>query len=326
MKRILALFCCVPFLLLAGCGDKDKDPATSDDSSAAARRRIGVGAVSTVTMHSTDRTRVKVTVAAVLLDTKDRILECEVDELDYMVTLSGGVPQPVADLTTKRDKGDAYQPTTEDVGENGDTATPWHEQVEEFCDFVEGKTGAEVSALAATDGKSEQIKGCDLILTDFILAVRRAADAATAQDIGSGDDLQLAVTAARSASATDEKPQYDVEMAAVTLDNGDRISGCMTDTLEAKLTVTDGVFTTVSSGIQSKREMGDAYGMKNASGIKREWYEQADAFATYARGKTAAQLAGVQLEDNGKTDAVAGCTIDIRRMLQNTVKAAREDG
>ncbi len=325
MKRMMALSLCILLLLLSGCGEDEKSPMSSDAGSDTAHRKLGLGTVSTVTMHSADTTRVKVTVAAVVLDTAGRITDCAADELDYVVTLKDGIPQPVADLTTKGERGDRYQPTTEDVGENGDTATPWHEQVEKFCDFVEGKTAAEVSALAATDGKSEQIEGCDLILTDFILAVRRAGDAAVVADIRSGDDLQLALTATRSPSANEERAQYDVEMAAVTLDSGDRITGCVTDALEAKLTITDGMFTTVSGGIQSKREMGDAYGMKKASGIEREWYEQANAFGTYARGKTAAQLAGLQLADDGKTDAVAGCTIDLRGMLQNAAKAARDD-
>lgn len=325
MKRLLVIILCLGLLLLSGCGEEDKKPSSSDGESDAARRRLGLGAVSTTTMHNPDTSRVKITVAAVVLDTNGRIADCVIDELDYVATLKDGIPQPVADLTTKGERGDRYQPTTEDVGENGDTATPWYEQAEEFCEFVEGKTPAEVSALAATDGKSTQIEGCDLILTDFILAVRRAGDAAVAADIRSGDDLQLAVTATRSPSSGEERSQYDVEMAAVTLDSGDRITGCITDTLEAKLTVTDGAFTTVSGEIRSKREMGDAYGMKKASGIQREWYEQANAFGTYAHGKTAAQLAGLPLADNGKTDAVAGCTIDLRGMLQNAVKAARDD-
>lgn len=325
MKKTLTVLLCLLLMLLTGCGNKDKEPVTSNDSSTKAHRKLGVGAVSTVTMHSADITRVKVTVAAVVLDTAGRITDCTADELDYVVALKDGVPQPVADLTTKGERGDRYQPTTEDVGENGDTATPWHEQVEEFCEFIEGKTPTEVSALAATDGKSEQIEGCDLILTDFILAVRRAGDAAVVADVRSGDELQLALTATRSASSNEERAQYDVEMAAVTLDSGDRITGCITDALEAKLTVTDGAFTTVSGEIRSKREMGNGYGMKKASGIQREWYEQANAFGTYAHGKTAAQLAGLQLADNGKTDAVAGCTIDLRGMLQNAAKAAHDD-
>jgi len=190
---------------------------------------------------------------------------------------------------------------------------------------VEGKTGAEVSALAATDGKSTQVDGCDLILTDFIQAVRHATDSAVAQNLSTGDDLKLALTATRADTSTDQKPQYDVEIAAVTIGNGDRITGCITDTLQAKLTVTDGAFTTVSGGIETKREMGDAYGMKAASGIRREWYEQADAFDTYTRGKTAAELAGLKLSTDGKTDAISGCTVAVSGMLKNVVKAAKED-
>ena len=327
MKKILLWLCCILLVLsVSGCGENTStsDPSTSEDA-ATARRTLGMGAVSTNTMHGTDRTRVKTTVAAVVLDTKGRILECVIEEIDFMVTLTDGIAKDAPDLTGKGERGDGYQPTTEDVGVDGDTATPWHKQVEEFCDFVEGKTGAEVSAIATTDGKSAQIQGCDLILTDFILAVRKAADRASAHRIGAGDDLQLAVTAAQSETATEQKPQYDVEMAAVTLDSGDRITGCVTDSLQVKLSVADRAFTTVSGGMDTKRDMGDGYGMKAASPIRREWYEQADAFAVYALGKTAVELARLPLDEDGKTDAVAGCTIDLHRMLRNTVKAATDD-
>ena len=98
----------------------------------------------------------------------------------------------------------------------------------------------------------------------------------------------------------------------------------MTDAAEVKLTIEDSVFATAAGAMHSKRAMGDTYGMKQASPIKKEWYEQADAFDAYAVGKTAAELQKTALTDDGKTDAISTCTISIDAMLKNAVKAAKE--
>ena len=324
MKRLCVFLCCALLVLsLAGCSKKDDTPA-GDAGTTKGDRKIGLGHVSSLTMDGTDKTRVKTTVAAVVLDKDGRIASCELDELDFVVTLSGGAPQSVSDLTTKGEKEDAYIPTKEDIGSDKGLTTPWHEQADAFCDYAEGKTVGELTGLATTDGKSAEIKGCDLVVTDFIQAVSRAASGAMTHAMAAGDDLELAITAIPGDSAANDKVQYTIEMAAVALNEKDVITGCMTDTLDAKMTMENGVFTTVSGPVESKRDAGDAYGMKEASGIKREGYEQADAFDTYVRGKTAAQLADMKLGADGKTDAISGCTITITSMLKNVIKAARK--
>lgn len=319
MKRVLAVLTAALCLLsLAACGEKE---TPSDGTSAVGERKIGLGSVCSAIMDGTDKCRVKATVAAVIVGKDGKIEDCDLDELEFTVTLADGRAQPVTDLTTKGEKGDTYIPAVSGtaVGES------WEDQAEAFCDFVEGKTHSEVSGLAATDGHSNQIPECGLDITDFIQAVGRAMNMAVLRDMAATDDLSLALTVTPSGTASADKVQYDVEMAAVALSEGDRITGCMTDSLQAKLTVTDGIFTVVSGAIETKRQMGDGYQMKLASSIKREWYEQADAFDTYTRGKTANDLAGLALDGEGKTDAIAGCTVTVSGMLQNVVKAARKE-
>jgi len=325
MKRLCALLSGVLCLLtLAGCGGNEETPS-GDMSAPAGDRKIGLGSVNTLAMDGTDKNRVKVTVAAVIVGKDGRIEECRLDELDFTVALAGGKPQAVADLSTKGEKGDSYMPTAEETGTDAAQSESWEDQVEDFCDFVEGKTHREITGLATPDGKSEQIPGCNLVITDFIQAIDRALMAAMTRNIGADDDLELALTATPADTTAEDRVQYDVEMAAVALDEQDRITGCMTDTLQAKLTMEQGAFTTVSGGVETKRQMGDGYKMKEASSIKREWYEQADAFDTYVRGKTATQLTGLTLGADGKTDAITGCTVAVSGMLRNTIKAAQKD-
>lgn len=323
MKRFFLIgLCCLLVLGLAACGEENA-PA-GDNNGNKTDRKLGLSAVVTTAMEGTDRDRVKGTVAAVIVDQEGRIVECKLDEVDFTVTLQEGVPAPVENLATKVEMGDRYRPTELDLGGTDGSAEPWHEQAEEFCDYVEGKTGAQVGAIAATDGKTEQIPGCDLIVTDFITAVVAAVDSAKTTAVGREDDLELALTAYHKSSDKKDKATYLLDVAAVTLDEQERITACITDQAEVTLTVAEGMFSTLSGLVKTKRQMGDGYGMKTASPIGREWYQQADAFDTYARGKTAEKLAALPLTD-GKTDAISGCTIILDSMLKNAVKAASRD-
>ncbi|MBQ9859355.1 MAG: hypothetical protein IJO76_01580 [Clostridia bacterium] len=322
-KWFIWLLCGVLAISLTACGG-DKDPSADGSATGNAQRKIGLGSIHTLTMKDTSNAMLKATAAAVVLDKNGRIADCKLDEIAFTVTLKDGVAQQVADLTSKMEKGDSYIPTAEEMGGEGAGTASWEDQVENFCDFAEGKMAGDLSGLATTDGKSDKIEGCNLIVTDFIQAVVRACEEAKPASMEAGNDLELALTAAKEEGSSAE-PKFDIEMAAVTLDEGERITGCMTDTLQAKLTMAEGIFSTVSGGMETKRQMGDGYGMKAASAIKREWYEQADAFDTFAVGKTAAELAAAKLNAEGKTDAITGCTIAVSGMLKNVVKAARQD-
>ncbi len=320
MKRwCIGLLAALLLCGLTACGGKDTDNISSGGG---AETKLGLGCVATRMMEGDDRTRVKLTAAAVALDKDGKIQDCRIEETEYMVS-ADGKPQDAAALVAKGEQGDAYGLTKEDTGGTSELKTSWKQQAHAFATYVRGKTAGEVSGIAATDGKSTEIEGCGLVITDFIEAVRKAADGAKKAAVGTGDELRLAMTTSRNGESTDIAPQFDTELAAVAV-NGGQITACMTDTLQAKLTVEDGKFTTVSGAIETKRAMGDGYGMKAASSLKKEWYEQADAFDSWCAGKTVAQLEGATPDAAGKIDGISGCTIAVSGMWKNLLKAARE--
>ena len=77
---------------------------------------------------------------------------------------------------------------------------------------------------------------------------------------------------------------------------------------------------------ESKNELGEGYGMKKASGIGKEWNEQAAAFAKYITGKTTAEAAGIAINEEGVTteaDLLSSVTIHISDFLELVTKAAK---
>ena len=84
-------------------------------------------------------------------------------------------------------------------------------------------------------------------------------------------------------------------------------------------------FPDLTAAQPSKNELGDAYGMKKASSIGKEWYEQAAAFSAYVTGKTVSEVSGIAVDDHeSPTDAdlAASVTIGIGEFQTLIEKAA----
>lgn len=317
-KWLVFALCAVLMFSLCACGKKDKNE--SDIPTGGDGYRLGLATVSSMELMGKESTNVTATVAAVLLDGKGVIRQCRLEEVAFDATLKNGVLQDMMDMLGKWEMGDDYDLTDDERGDSQTTLT-WKEQVEAFCNHVEGMTPDEVSGIAATDGRTSEIKGCHLVVTDFIQAVHKAGKAAMTSAAHKEDTLRLAVSAATGADSTDQAPRYDIDLAAVTVDKSGKVTACRTDSLQAKMTVEEGLFSMASGDIATKRQMGDTYGMKKASSIKKEWYEQADAFDAYVVGKTADGLRGIKTNSEGKVDGISGCTIAVNGMLKTVIKA-----
>ena len=143
-----------------------------------------------------------------------------------------------------------------------------------------------------------------------------------AQHLGAqgGDELRLAVipSVKSSVGATAEKAgtaQLDCDVTALTVKDG-IITSCYIDALQAKVTFgADGVITGgVSDAVATKNQLGDKYGMVSWGGAIAEWNTQAASFAVYVTGKTAAQVAGIAVNEGTKptgADLAASVTIAI---------------
>ena len=142
------------------------------------------------------------------------------------------------------------------------------------------------------------------------------------------------VTSMSGTDAEDEDPaktQADVTVCEATFDQDGKIVAISFDVVQAKATVdADGVVT-VAEDVKTKLELGDDYNMKkyaNPAAVG-EWYEQAAALEAYCIGKTAAEVAAMELgpnaHDHTDTPAVeelkSTCTISVTSFLEALTKA-----
>ena len=102
----------------------------------------------------------------------------------------------------------------------------------------------------------------------------------------------------------DGKASYDVTVAAVNVDDNGVITACKFDSIGADVAFdAAGTIKSKDAEVLTKHEKGFDYGMA-ASGSTYEWFEQANAVAAYAVGKTVDEL------KNGAIDA-SGYAVDV---------------
>ena len=117
--------------------------------------------------------------------------------------------------------------------------------------------------------------------------------------------LYIGASAADSKSAAAEangEAKYDVTVVAVPIDDAGVITDCIIDSIGASVAfdAAGAITSDTAAAVQTKNELGEAYGMKAYAGSKYEWNEQAAALADYAVGKTVEELKNGAVNESGK--------------------------
>ena len=134
-----------------------------------------------------------------------------------------------------------------------------------------------------------------------------------------------------SKSATAEEAgegKYDMTLVAVLVDDNGVIQDCVIDGIatSVQFDASGALVTDTAVAPQTKNELGENYGMVAWGGAIAEWDAQAAAFASYITGKTAADVAGIAVnEKTAPTDAdlTASVTIKIGGFQDLIAKAAQ---
>ncbi len=111
----------------------------------------------------------------------------------------------------------------------------------------------------------------------------------------------LAIVANAKKSEDGVKVEYDVTLAAVLVDDNGVIQACIIDSIGTTVTIdgTGAITDDITKQILTKNELGYDYNMKAYAGSDYEWFEQADALADYAVGKTVDELKNGAVDESG---------------------------
>ncbi|MBR5519465.1 MAG: hypothetical protein IKU55_01985 [Clostridia bacterium] len=266
-----------------------------------------------------------VTVAAVLVDDNGVIVSCVIDSIPATVNFNAA-GEITADLAmsvpTKNEMGDSYGMVAW-----GGAIAEWDAQVAAVAEYAVGKTVDELKNgdIDMTTGKakdgSDLSSSATIYLAGYVYAIEAAVNNAQHLGAKAGDELVLATlnSVSGSTSATAEKAgtaQLDADITALTKADG-KITSCYIDSLQAKVSfdTTGAITTDLSAAVQTKNELGEAYGMVAWAGAIAEWDAQAASFAAYVTGKTAAEVAGIAITETTKpadgSDLASSVTIAI---------------
>lgn len=331
MKKVfwLALALFLVLVLVAGCGG-NKTPETTPEEEAPQEEvteeeevdetsgtLLGLGIVPSIAgSRDADgglnaQAQTDVVMAAVLFDEQGRVASVSIDTAQTMVAFDEEL-QVASDLAapgkTKKELGDEYgMKKASPIGKE------WYEQIAELEDWMIGKTVEDIVSLKvkavddhhlSVPDDPELTSSVTVDVGDYLLAVALAyensveAEGALAAGLG-------AVISTRSSKGLDTENailptgQVDNTIAAAAFDENGVVVAALIDTAQIMVNFDEeGQVTSDRAATPlTKIQLGDDYGMKRASAIEKEWYEQIASFIEWMQGKTMEEIMGLPLKD-----------------------------
>lgn len=343
MKKIISMILALAMVLaMAGCagttvvvnnynyyGTDATEPAATEATTevteatepVAAEGALKTGLAIVTTLGTVDASKetsedgttdISITMAAILVDENDVILDCSIDAIGHKFTFdtTGAITSDVtAEVLTKNELGDNYNMVA-----YGGAIAEWYEQVDAFEAYCIGKTIQEIQEGALTEAgyaaDADLATSATINLYDYVTALVEAH--ANAQVLGAeaGDKLVLSCTTSQ-ADAAQGNAQLNVDAVALTVNDEGVITSCQLDAIQAKATIDEnGAVTDVNNA--TKNTLGFDYGMVAWAGATYEWFEQAANFASYITGKTAAEVEGIAItETTAPADADLATSVTI---------------
>ncbi len=319
LKKVLALFTAVIVLFsVVACNRREEESNTSapiGNVSTTQRNEynLGFGLVQEI---SDQKAAYTATFAAVVTDATGKIIKCVVDQLEAEADTDNITQSIGKEFPTKTMLGDRYAMK----GASG-IGKEWYEQANAFAEHCVGKTAAEVESSLDAEGKIPDLSAsCTVKATDFVSAVKTAVkNTGSSFNTEKPDEMKLglSVKAVLSSSSNEStaddsgKAVFSCTFSAAAVDGSSKVYYTYIDEAECEIPFdTEGmVILDQVEKPYSKKEKGKDYGMKAASKINKEWFEQANAFESYCVGKTAEQVLSAPNQEGKVPDLAASCTV-----------------
>lgn len=166
-----------------------------------------------------------------------------------------------------------------------------------------------------------------VLLVVMLLAVTACSSPAASKEYKVGTYAMTAeptVTPAaeKDGKVSDAKAQYSVVLVTVLLED-DVVKAINIDEAQNSATVNAEGVATVPTETPTKDEKKDAYNMRKASPIQKEWFEQIDALEAFLVGKKVDEVKGYKLDSDGviEADVKSSVTIQLNDIMATVVKA-----
>jgi len=331
MKKLIAIGTMLTILVFSMAGCKTTPTGTTGEG-----LKTGMAIISSIasSKDAGDKDGIAQSdsvIVAVTVDKDGKIINCFIDSAQTKVNFSdkGKITTALdTEFKTKVESGADYG-----MAKASTIKKEWYEQAAAFAAYAIGKTVAEIKGIAVNaEGAptgSDLTGSVTISVGDFIVAIEKAVNNAKDPRAKSGDKLGLGVTTtidkSKDAGTDDGLVEVYSYYSAVTFAADGKITSCVIDATQndIKFSTAGKVTSDLTAALQTKVEIGDAYGMKKQSKIGKEWYEEANAFAAYVVGKTASEVSGIAMSEGKATDAdiLASVTISIGDFITTIAKA-----
>ena len=262
-------------------------------------------------------------IVAVTVDNEGKIVQTVIDTAQTKIEFSKEgkiLPDLNTVFKSKQELKEEYG-----MGKASTIDKEWYEQANALAEYVAGKTVEEVKGIAVDESgvptEADLVSSVTIKINPYKEAIEKAV--ANAKNLGAdaSDKLGLGVvtTISKSKDATADAEglaQAYSTYTAATFDKDGKVTSSIIDASQAnvKFDPTGKITSDLTVAPITKVELGEDYGMKKASAIGKEWYEQADAFAAYVVGKTVEEIKGIAVDESGhatEEDLVSSVTVGI---------------
>ena len=168
-----------------------------------------------------------------------------------------------------------------------------------------------IGIFAGCAGTTVVVNNCTCPADHNTSATQPATGTTTEGAVKTGLAIVTSIAKSENAKVAD----YDVTLVAVLVDDKGVIADCIIDSIGTKVEfdATGTITSDLTAAIATKNELGDNYGMVAFGGAKYEWYQQAQALADFATGKTVEELKNGAIDETGKapegSDLASSATI-----------------
>ncbi len=331
MKKFIALALTAALAIsMVACGAKNDGGEDNKDEAA---YKTGVGAV--ISVKATDETaekgsyaQVNTTIVAASFDAEGKVVSATIDVAQNQAQFNAeGKLDGEIDLRTKNEKGDEYN-----MVKYGNAIAEIDKQHQALAEYFVGKTVEEIKAIptqARDDNHpavpaDEDLKASVTItIQDYVAAIEKAyknAVPTSAPVAKTGLGIVVNGTAKDEDGDKGASAKFDTTFMVVALDEKDTVVGAQVDVAEQEVKFDVNGAVEGETVLETKNERGDNYGMKAASGIGKEMFEQHQAFAEWMVGKKASDISGVKEDDE---DLKASITVNMTSYMEAFGKAVK---